>query len=324
MRPARCAMAYFAGIAIAATLLFANAVSGQSARTIRIIVPFPPAGGVDILARLLADQISHTHNPVFVIENRPGAGSMIGTEAAARAAPDGNTVLFAANSFIVVPSLRKAPYDPLKSFEPVCLLTRSPNVIVVNAASPYQSLRDLIEAARAKPGTAAMAFQGPGTGQHIATEELKRVAKIEMTNVPFTGSGPAVNAILGNHVSALFVNYPAVAEHVKAGKLRALATASRNRIASLPNVPTIAEIVQQEFEHDVWTGALMPAETSREAISELADWFRSAVLAPDVQPKLAAQGFEAAGICGAPFADFLRRRVEDYGRIIREANIRTN
>src|SRR5262245_42133914 len=208
----------------------------QTPRTIKIVVPFPPGGGVDIVARLMADQVGRAHGTTFVIENRPGAGTQIATEAVARAAPDGNTILFLANSFIINAGLRKVGYDPLVSFEPVCLLTRSPNVVVVNSASPYRSLTDLIADARAKAGALSFAFQGPGTSQHIGTEKLKRMAGIDAVNVPFTGSAPAVNAILGGHVAALFVNYPALAEQVSAGKLRVLATASRTRLESLPDV----------------------------------------------------------------------------------------
>src|SRR5262245_51993387 len=228
--------------------LTADLARSQAARTIKIVVPFPPGGGVDIVARLMADQIGRAHRTSVVVENRPGAGTLIATEAVARAAPDGNTVLFMANSFVINAGLRKGAYDPLTSFEPICLLTRSPNAVVVNSASPYRTLGELIQDARARTVNLTMAFQGPGTGQHIGVEKLKRAASIGMINVPFPGSAPAVNAILGGHVSALFVNYPAVAEQVNAGRIRVLATASRTRLESIPDVPTIAEVVSKTFE----------------------------------------------------------------------------
>jgi tripartite-type tricarboxylate transporter receptor subunit TctC len=289
---------------------------------VHVIVGFPAGYAPDILARMLGERLSARLGVPFVIENRPGAGTQIATEAVARAAPDGNTILFLANSFIINAGLRKVGYDPLVSFEPVCLLTRSPNVVVVNSASPYRSLSDLIADARAKAGALSFAFQGPGTSQHIGTEKLKRMAGIDAVNVPFTGSAPAVNAILGGHVAALFVNYPALAEQVSAGKLRVLATASRTRLESLPDVPTIAEALHGDFEEDVWTGAVVPAKTPKETVSQLADWFGAAVLEPALRPKLTVQGFDAAGTCGADFAAFLGKQVGEYGRIIREADIK--
>ena len=294
----------------------------QATRTTKIVVPFPPGGGVDIVARLMADQIGRVHRASVVVENRPGAGTLIATEAVARAAPDGNTVLFLANSFVINAGLRRGAYDPLTSFEPICLLTRSPNAVVVNSTSPYRTLGELIQDARAKPGALTMAFQGPATSQHIGVEKLKRAANIEMINVPFPGSAPAVNAILGGHVSALFVNYPAVAEQVGAGKIRVLATAFRTRIESMPDVPTASEVVSKDFEEDVWNGAVVPAKTPMETVSQLADWLHAAILSTEVRPKLALQGFSAAGTCGTGFASFLREQVREYGQLIRETNMK--
>jgi tripartite-type tricarboxylate transporter receptor subunit TctC len=294
----------------------------QAQRTIKIVVPFAPGGGVDIVARLMADQIGRMQKVSVVVENRPGAGTLIGTEAVARAAPDGNTVLFAANSFIINPALRKTGYDALTSFEPICLLTRSPNVVIVNSASPYRTLTDLIDDARAKPGMLSIALQGPATSQHIGTEKLKRAVNIDMVNVPFTGSAPAVTSLLGGHVAALFVNYPAASEQVSAGKLRVLATAARSRIESLPDVPTIAEVVRKDFEEDVWNGAVVPANTPKETVAQLADWIRSAMETVEVRSKLAAQGFYPAGTCGADFATFLRAQVTEYAQIVRETNMK--
>ncbi len=311
-----------AALGLAFIALTGDGAWSQPARTIKLVVPFPPGGGADTIGRLLADQIARVHKATFVIENRPGAGTRIATEGVARTAPDGNTVLLIGNSFIINPSLRKVAYDPLASFEPICLLTRSPNVIVVNNTSPFRSLTDLLNEARAKPGNLTMAFQGPATSQHIGTEKLKRAAKINMVNVPFLGAAPAVNALMGDHVAALFVNYPSVSEQVRAGSVRVLAAASRTRIELLPDVPTIAEIVQADFDEDVWFGVVVPAKTARQHVSQLADWFRSAVLASEVRPKLVAQGFTAAGTCGADVATFLRDRVDDYSRIVRETNIK--
>jgi tripartite-type tricarboxylate transporter receptor subunit TctC len=325
MRLSRKSRYLVAGAPILAALLFgltANLAWSQATRTIKIVVPFPPGGGVDIVARLVGDQIGRVHRTSVVVENRPGAGTLIATEAVARAAPDGNTILSMANSFVINAGLRKGAYDPLTSFEPICLLTRSPNAVVVNSASPYRTLGELIQDARAKPGNLTMAFQGPATSQHIGVEKLKRAASIDMINVPFLGSAPAVNAILGGHVTALFVNYPGVAEQVNAGKIRVLATASRARVESMPGVPTVSEVLSKDFEENVWNGAVVPAKTPRETVSQLVDWLHAAILSTEVRPKLGVQGFSAVGTCGAGFASFLREQASEYGQLIRETNMK--
>ncbi len=314
--------ASIAAVAISLMMLIGNGARAQPPRIIRIVVPFPPGGGADILARLLADQFRHVRNQSVVIENRPGAGTTIATEAASRAPADGSTILIVANSFLINRALKQLTYDPLTSFEPLCLLTRSPNVISVNSGSPYQSLSDLLEEARAKPGSLTLAFQGPGTSQHIGAETLKRAAKVQMINVPFTGAAPALNALLGGHVTALFVNYPSVAEQAKAGKVRILATGSPTRPRSIPNVPTVAEAIHAPFEEDVWFGAVVPANTPTDVVTDLDAWFREATLDAAVSSKMAAQGFEPAGVCGADFANYLRQQTVKYGRIITDANLK--
>src|SRR5262245_35496055 len=182
-------------VSILAVLLAQPGAWSQAARTIKIVVPYTPGSGPDILSRLMADEIGRAHGAAAVVENRPGAGTVIGTEAAARAAPDGNTVLLVANSFIINPSLRKVNYDPVTSFEPVCHLASTPMLLVVNGASPYATLADLIAAGRANPGALSFASGGPGSSLHVAIEVLKRGARIEGHYVPFGGTAPAINAL---------------------------------------------------------------------------------------------------------------------------------
>jgi tripartite-type tricarboxylate transporter receptor subunit TctC len=294
----------------------------QTARTIKIIVPFTPGGGSNILARLMADQISRAQSPTIVVENRAGAGSAIGSEAVSRAAPDGNTLLINTPNLIIGPYVRKLNYDALKSFEPICHLVSSPALVVVNSASPYRVLADLLGAARASPGALTLASVGPATTLHIAFEKLRRVANFDMIYVPFGGTGPAVTALLGEHVTAALAEYPAVAGQLKTGKLRALATVSRTRIEALPEVPTVAESGYQGYEADLWWGVFAPAKTPKETVSQLAELFTAALQAPDAKAKLAAVGFYPAGICGADFAAYLAKQSDDYGRVIREANIK--
>ena len=310
---------------LAAVILVAlsgGAAWSQAARTIKIVVPYPPGGGTDIMARLLAEQIGRAQGQTCVVENRPGAGSVIGTEAVSRAAPDGNTVLINNAAFVINPHLRKVNYNPLTGFEPICHLASSPSLIVVNSASPYRTLADLLEEARAKPGALTMASDGPATLHHIAIEMLKRTAKVDMTFVPYPGAAPAVNALLGEHVTSVFVIYPPVAEQLKAGKLRPLATGSRTRIETLAEVPTVAESGYTDYKVDEWFGVLAPAKTPKDMLSRLAGWFTAALEVPEVKAKLAVQGLYPVGICGADFGALIRKQYDEYGRVIRESNIK--
>jgi len=313
----------FIGLIAAVIVIAAMSTSARSqSRTIRMVVPFAPAGGTDILARLVANHISRVHGPTVVVENRPGAGTVIATEAVARAAPDGNTVLIVGNSFVINANMKKLSYDPLTSFEPICHLTRSPNVVAVHAASPHRTLADLVSAARANPGKITMAVNGPATSQHIGFEMLKHAAKINLAFVPFQGGGPATNALLGQHVDSLYSNYPTAAELLTTGRLRALAVGSRARIEPMPDLPTVAESGYKDYEEDVWFGVVAPARTPKDVISQFTAWFAEAVQDPDVKSKLAAQGLYPVGLCGADFAAYLRKQHAEYGRIIRDANIR--
>jgi tripartite-type tricarboxylate transporter receptor subunit TctC len=310
-----------AAVAVLSVTLSGHGAWSQTSRTIKIVVPFAPGGPTDTLARLLAEQISRAQGLTMVVEDRPGAGSVIATEAVSRATPDGNTVLMVANSFIINPNLKKLNYDPL-SFEPICNLVGSPNVIVVGSASPYRTLSDLLSAARMKPGELTLASTGPATSQHIAFEMLKRAANVNMTFVPYSGNAPALNALLGEHVTSVLADYAVVAEQLNAGKLRALATTTRTRIEPLPEVPTVAESGYTGYEVDVWLGLVAPAKTAKERVSQLAGWFTATMQVPEVKAKLVVQGLYPVGICGSEFGAFLRKQNDELGRAIREANIK--
>ncbi len=301
--------------------LFSENVQSEPARTIKIVVPLAPGGGADILTRLLADHIRRTEGLGVIVENRVGAGSMIGTEAVAHAAADGNTLLINTPNLLIASHLRKLNYDPLTRFEPICKLVNSPAVIAVNAASPHRSLADLVNAAQTHPNDLTLASVGPGTTLHLSSEKLKRATQARMTYVPFPGSGPAVNAVLGQHITAVFAEYPAVAAQLEARQLRALATGAPVRPDPLPDVPTVAESGYPGFQVDIWWGVFAPALTPATTVSQLADVFSRAVAAPDIRSKLTAAGFYPAGQCGADFSAYLRRQNDEYGRIIREANI---
>jgi tripartite-type tricarboxylate transporter receptor subunit TctC len=314
---------------VAAAFPIVSLVSGHDAwsqitRTIKIVVPYAPGDGPDFLARLLADEIGRAQGLTIMIENRPGAGTVIGTEAVSRAAPDGNTLLINTNAFVTSPHLRKVNYNPLTSFEPICKLVSTPALIVVNGASPYRTLSDLLDAARVKPGDLTLASVGPGGALHIASEMLRRAAKVDMSYVPYLGSLPAINALMGGHVISVFTDYGSVAEQLKAGTLRALATGSRTRIESLPNVPTVAEAGYKDYEVDLWVGVIAPAKAPKQAIPQLAGWFTAAMQVPEIRAKLVVQGLYPAVSCGADFGAFIRKQYDEYGRVFRELNIKAD
>jgi tripartite-type tricarboxylate transporter receptor subunit TctC len=292
------------------------------ARTIKIINPFPPGGTADIIARLVTEQVGRAQGVTFVIENRPGAGTVIGAEEVARAAPDGNTLLINTSALLISAHLRKLNFDPLTSFEPICNLTQSPQLLFVNDASPYRTMGDFIAAARAKPGELTLSSTGPATSSHIGLEKLKRGAAVSITYVPFPGNAPTVNAVLGGHVTAGIANYADLVGHIQTGKVRALATMTPTRIEPLPNLPTAREAGYEQFEYVIWFGIFAPAKTPKQTANQLSEWLSAAVQAPDVKAKLFVQGLYPVYECGAKFAASIRDEYESYGRTIRETNIK--
>jgi tripartite-type tricarboxylate transporter receptor subunit TctC len=294
----------------------------QSGRTIRLVVPVPPGASTDAVARLMAEQIGRAQGVTIVVENRPGASGMIGTEAVSRAAPDGNTLLMTANTYLIDAQTRKANYHPVTAFDPICFLVQSPAVFVVNSASPYKTLKDLLDAARAKPGEVSMAAVGPGSTFQMGFTTFTRASNVNMTYVPYPGSAPAATAVMGQHVTSAFAGYAVVAEQIKANKLRALAVATMKRIDPLPDVPTFDEQGFKNLEVDNWFGIVAPASTPKEMLSQYAGWLKAALADPEVKAKLALQGLYPVGLCGDEFAAYVRKRYDDYGQMIRESNIK--
>ena len=294
----------------------------QAARVIRVVISVPPGGSIDLLVRILADHISSTKGQTFIVESRPGAGGIIAAEAVARAAPDGNTLLINNNGMIISSILRKVNYDPRASFEPICTLVSTPQIVVVNSASPYRTLADLVDAAHAKPGELSIASVGPQTTQHLGIENFKKLAQANMIYVPYPGGAATANALLGAHVTAAVLNWSEVGEHVVAGKVRALATMAAQRIEPRPELPTVSESGYKDFETDVWFGLMAPAKTPNETVTQLIDWFRTALLAPEVKTKLTAQALYPNPKCGADFDAHLQRQSDLYARLIGELNIK--
>ena len=317
-------MRMFRAVAVGSLLLALSCPSAwsQGGKTIKIVVPVPPGASTDFAARLMAEQISKTEGVTVVVENRAGAGGMIGTEAVSRAAPDATTLLMTANTYLIDAQTRKANYHPVTAFEPICLLVESPAVFVVNGASPYRSLKDLFDAARARPGELNMAAVGPGSTFQFAFIAMSKGAGVNMTYVPYQGSAPAVTAVLGQHVTSAFAGYAVVTEHLKAGKLRALAVGTGQRAEPLPDVPTVDESGFKGVHVDNWFGIVAPAGTPKELLAQLNGWFKQALAAPEVKAKFALQGLYPVGTCGSDFGALIKSSYDNYGRMIAEAGIK--
>jgi len=304
---------------LATTPVFAQSLSGHS---LKIVVPLAAGGGADILARILAEQISQGQHVNTIVENRPGAGTVIGTEAVARAAPDGETVLLTNPAFLINPHIKKVSYEPLTSFEPVCNMVDFPLVFVVAANSPLRSMADMLAMAKATPGSVTVASAGTGNPTHIGFEVLKKATGLEMTYVPFAGAAPAVNALLGGHITSVYSDYGTISGQLKSGALRPIAVGAKKRFAGLPDVPTIPELGYTDYEAESWNGILAPAKTPKDAVAQLVSLFSAAGNSAQVKEKLAALGLGPSVLCGPEYRASLSRQYERYGKAIRETNIK--
>jgi len=314
-------------VALVATILFAasgSAVWPQGGRTIRLILPFPPGGPADTMARLVAQQVGAAGGPTMVVESHPGAATEIGTELVAQATPDGDTLGIVSPSFVVLPYFRKLNYDPLNDFKPICELATFPPLVIVNSQSPYHSLADLIADAREHPGVPTLGTIGPASATYLAFEMLKQAAKANITFVPFTGYTPAIQALLGNQIGAAIADYSSVQGELKSGKFRALATTAPQRVSTLPDVPTVPEAGYPGVEAEFYVGVVAPAKTPAKKIASLTHWFTGALQAPQVKARYAALGFFSGGQCGADFAATLGKDYEKYGQTVREAHLQVN
>jgi len=309
---------------IFAALVLRDTVSSPalSARPIRLIVPVPPGANTDFIARLMADQIGKTEGVDLIVENRPGASGLIGTEFVSRQAPDGNTVLVTPPTYLIDPQIRKASYDPVHDFGPVCSLVESPAVLVVPQSSPFRSLADLLKDAREHPGQVSIAAIGPGSTFQLGLIELMKKSNTQMTFVPYAGTAPAITDTMGGHVSGAVSGFSVVSAALKAGQLRALAVVSGRRIPPLPDVPTFKESGFPTIQMDNWFGAIVPAKTPADRTARLIGWFKAAMNVSGVRQKLGLQGLYPVLICGSDFADFIRKRYAEYGLAIKQAGLK--
>jgi tripartite-type tricarboxylate transporter receptor subunit TctC len=287
-------------------------------------VPFAAGGTTDILARLIGTRLSPMlGNTPIIVENRPGAGGNIGSDYVAKAKPDGYTIVGGTISShsINVSLYPKMPYDPVKSFAPVALIGTLPNVLVVNASSPFHSMQDVIAAAKAKPQLLSFGSAGNGTSQHLSGELFKSMAGVEMLHVPFKGSAPAVQALLGEQVSLVFENILAAIPLIQAGKFRALAVTSATRSSNLPDVPTIAEAGLKGYEIVSWQAVFAPAGTPAPVVQALATDIGKIILESDMKAKLLALGVEPSGAGPAELGAFQKAEVAKWAQLIKSAHI---
>jgi tripartite-type tricarboxylate transporter receptor subunit TctC len=296
------------------------------AKSIKWVVPFPPAGAMDTIARTLGEHMGRKLGQTFVIENRPGAGGNIGADAVARAAPDGYTMMIVANGMAVNKFLYgKLSYDPVKNFTPVSLLAVVPNVLVTNAAqSKAGTVADVVAQAKGQPGKVTFASAGNGTSIHLAGELFASMAQVDMLHVPYKGSGPAVTDLLGGQVDYMFDSVTSAAPHIRSGKLRAIGVTTLKRSSALANVPTIAEAGLPGYELSPWLAVYMPAGTPQPIVDRMNAALLEAMKVPEVQARFAAIGAEPIGSTPQQLATHLAAEMAKWGKIIQERGIRAD
>lgn len=316
-------------LAMAAAAAFAApAVHAEGAypdKPVKIIVPYSPGGFNDTMARLFATKLQGSLGQPFIVENRAGGGTVIGTDAAAKSAGDGYTLLVQGFPLVVNQFLfEKLPYDTATAFEPLMLGGYTPNLLVVRAESPIKSMKQLVEMAKAQPGRLNYASAGNGTSLHLAMEYFKNVTKTDLNQIPYKGSAPMVTDLLGGQVDVMFDNLPNALPHVKAGKMRALATTSAKRLAELPDVPTVAEQGYPGFEVAVHYGVYAVAGTPKPILDKLNAELNKAMQAPEVKSAFAAQGVTMVGGTAAEFSKFNKAQEDKWSGVIRQAGIKAD
>lgn len=304
--------------------------AGQAApwvpdRPVRLIVPFPPGGVVDLLARALAPGLQERLGQPIVVENRAGAGGNVGAEVVAKAAPDGHTLLLSSTGPLAINAAlygARMPFDPEAAFAPIALALRTPMVLVVRADQPWRSLETLLAAARAAPGRLTGGSAGNGSTPHLALELMKAMARVDITHVPYRGVGPAMTALLAGDIALMFDTLPLVMPQIRAGAVRPLAVTSARRSPALPEVPTLAEAGVPGYESSSWFGFVAPAGTPAAAIGAVAEAVAAALRQPEVVERFAAQGGELGGMGPAAFAAFIREEREKWTAVVRASGAR--
>lgn len=294
-------------------------------KPVRLIVPFAPGGGTDVLARFMAAKLSDNLGVSAVIENRGGAGGTLGTEIAARASPDGYTILFTSASYSFNPSLyTKLPFDPLKDFVPITLIAMVPHLVVVHPSMPVKNVKELVALARQRPGEIFFGSGGAGSSIHLAAELFIAMARVKMTHVPYKGGGPAMTGVLAGEVQLLFPTMQSAMPLVKGGRLRPLAISTAKRSPAVPEVPTVAESGVPGYDATGWYGMLAPAGTPQAAIDRLHAEVVKILTQPDIRQRLASEGAVAVGNRPQEFDKFIRDEIGKWSKIIRELKLKAD
>ena len=317
-------MAWAVAVAILLAGVTASPLSAQTYpnRPIRFIFPFPPGGPTDILGRIIGQKLAERLGQPVVPENKPGAGANIGLEIGAKAKPDGYTITLASPSLSISPTLyKKLNYDSVKDFAPISLVAEIPNVLLVPSSSPIKSLKELIAYAKANPGKLNFGSGGIGTSNHLASELLKTLAQINIVHVPYKGSNQAMIGMMGGEVGMVVVGIPPSQGQIKAGKVRALAVLSEERLPAFPNIPTAKEAGVDNFEVTTWYGILAPAGTPREIVTRLNGELVKIIAMPDTKEKMQNAGFEPLSSTPEKFAEFIKTEIVRWGKVIKDANI---
>ena len=293
-------------------------------RNIRLIVPFPPGGPNDIIARVVGKRMEEILKQTIVVDNRSGQGGVLGTDLIAKAAPDGYTVgIASAGALAISPSMEKVAYDTLKDLQPVTLVAKVPEMLVVATSVPASNMKELVALAKAQPGKLNFASSGPGSMPHLAGELFKLTAKIDMTHVPYKGAAPAVNDLLGQQVQMVFLDLPVLLPQINAGKLRPIAVGAPERVASAPDVPTTAEVGMPDLLTENWYGMVAPAHTSPKIVAILNKAAVEAIKDSEVKEKLANQGAILVGDTPEQFAAYIDSETKKWAMVIKEAGVPT-
>ena len=293
-------------------------------RPIRLVVPFGAGGGTDNLARIIEPHVSKALGQTLVIDNRPGGGSIIGMDAVAKAAPDGYTLVMTDTSIAVNPSLKTLPYDTLKDFEPVSLLATAPVILVAHPKVAAKTLQEFVKLAKEQPGKLNYASGGNGASTHLGGELLKLVAGIDVVHVPYKGTGPAMNDLIGGHVDVMFSGISSARPHLDAGALRAFAVTGDARNAAVPDVPTFAETGLGGVTASTYWGVLAPKGTPKEIVDRVSAEFAKAMRDPDVVARIAQLGYLPIAGGPADYAENLRSEIKKWGEVVKRANIRAD
>jgi len=322
-RTAKCAL-------VAAGLACAAIAHGQSkeawpGRPVRIVVPQTPGASTDLTARLIAQRLTSILGQPVIVENRPGAGSIVGTELVAKATPDGHTLLVVASSITLNPIIHKnLPFDPQRDLTPITQLSSFPNMLVVNPTLPVKSVQDLIALAKAKPGALNYGSAGTATGTHLSAELFKYMTGTDMVHVPYKGGGAAMPALIGGQVQLMFSTTVTALPHVRAGRLRAIAVTSGQRWPSLPEIPTIAESGVPGYDHTPWNGFLAPAKTPRNIISRLNEETAKILHLPETRTLFTSEGAEPVGNKPEEFAAILKSETAKWTKVVKAAGIQAD